>query len=284
MDGAIANGSGNTADAGQNVAGTGSPAPAGTDSDPSGLAAQVIAALDQAGGGAAPATENAGGNGNAAAAPEAVVDAAAKTPVPNSVLDAKLPEQTAKPAAEAGAEKTGEDPAGSAKPADVDPADVPITDFSKVDLGLDKDVVINQQVLDSFGKVAVESGLTPRQAQALAKWQAAQENAYRESMIEAGIKEVVREWGDRAEANKKAANELVAQVDRLVGGQRFSKALGASGACCHGGFVLGLAAMARLLGEDSLGAKVDAATANSQETALEGLEAAWREARARGSK
>ncbi len=203
------------------------------------------------------------------------------------------PEQSAaEPTADASAGSRGGSPlagGGGGAPADADtaPADaevpdpdrVPITDWSTVDLGLPEGAEVDEAVLAGFGKAAVELGLTPKQARELASWQLSMITAQREALLEAGVKELARDWGGKAEANQRAVLELIARIDRLPGARGFGEALGRSGATCFPGVVRGLLAVAGLLSEDSLGGGGAAGMAAHEETALEGLENALREAR-----
>ncbi len=175
---------------------------------------------------------------------------------------------------------------GGGAPAHADPStsetpddSKPITDWSTVDLGLPDGAEVDEAVLTGFGKAAVELGLTPKQARALASWQLSMIAAQRDALLEAGVQELARDWGGKAEANQQAVLELIARIDRLPGAQGFGEALGRSGATCFPGVVRGLLAVAGLLSEDSLGGGGAAGMAVHEETALEGLENALREAR-----
>ena len=175
-------------------------------------------------------------------------------------------------------------PGGPDKDRDADafeaePDNAPITKWEDVSLDLPEVAEVDRDILDSFGKTAVALGLTPNQARALANWQLEAVAGKREALMEAGIKELSREWGSRAGANQRAVLSLISRIDRDLGDESFSTALGRSGATCHAGVVRGLLAVARLLSEDSMGKAGAGARAEHDETALEGLNNALREAR-----
>lgn len=123
-------------------------------------------------------------------------------------------------------------------------------------------------------------GLTPKQARALAQWQTGQIAKARERLLEAGHKELERAWGEDCQRNREAVLGLVARIDRMTGDDAFSRALGESGAACFPGVARGLYAVASLLAEDSTGAAAGAASSAREESPLDGLTNALREARA----
>lgn len=166
--------------------------------------------------------------------------------------------------------------------AEPDPDDAPITDWSKVSLDLPEGAEVDDGVLASFGQAAVELGLSRKQAGALAKWQLDTIAAQREALMEAGVRELNRAWGSKGEANQRAVLGLISRIDRLAGDDSFSKALAASGATLFPGVLKGLLAVAGLLSEDSMGGAGAAGMTEHDETALEGLENALKEARRRG--
>lgn len=162
------------------------------------------------------------------------------------------------------------------KPAD--PETQPITKWEDVDLGLPKDAEINQEILAQFGKQAVELGLSPKQAKALAQWNYEAGLAMRRQLLEDGTAQLKKAWGNNYEARRQAAITLISQLDRELGNDAFSKALNACGAACHAPIVLGLAHLAERLAEDSMG-KSQPDGASHTESALEGLQNALAEAR-----
>lgn len=142
-----------------------------------------------------------------------------------------------------------------------DPENMPVQDWKKVDFQFDEDVQWDKGVLESFGKQAQELGLTPKQMKALAKWQTAQAAEYRQAQIESGIAELKKEWGNRADANQKAALAFISQIDRRLqsrnpklGESAFSGAIAKCGAACDVNFIRGLHVMASMIAEDSVGA------------------------------
>ena len=161
------------------------------------------------------------------------------------------------------------------------PDDTPLASLASwegFDIGL-PDHALDPAVLQSFGRAAVDMGLTPRQARALARWQTDQIAQAQARQLEAGQKELAQAWGADAQRNKDAVLGLISRIDRLTGDDAFSRALGESGAACFPGIVRGLHAVAALLAEDSTGASPGAASAPREESALDGLTNALREAR-----
>ena len=161
------------------------------------------------------------------------------------------------------------------------PDDTPLASWDGFDIGL-PDHALDPAVLQSFGKAAVDMGLTPRQARALARWQTDQIAQAQARQLEAGQRELAQAWGADAQRNKDAVLGLISRIDRLTGDDAFSRALGESGAACFPGIVRGLHAVAALLAEDSTGASPGAASAPREESALDGLTNALREARRSG--
>lgn len=185
---------------------------------------------------------------------------------------------TATDAATANTADAGTD--ANANPAP-NPDDTPLASLASwegFDIGL-PDHVLDPAVLQSFGRAAVDMGLTPRQARALARWQTDQIAQAQARQLEAGQKELAQAWGADAQRNRDAVLGLISRIDRLTGDDAFSRALGESGAACFPGIVRGLHAVAALLAEDSTGASPGAASAPREESALDGLTNALREAR-----
>ena len=188
---------------------------------------------------------------------------------------------TATDAATANTADAGTD--ANANPAP-NPDDTPLASLASwegFDIGL-PDHVLDPAVLQSFGRAAVDMGLTPRQARALARWQTDQIAQAQARQLEAGQKELAQAWGADAQRNRDAVLGLISRIDRLTGDDAFSRALGESGAACFPGIVRGLHAVAALLAEDSTGASPGAASAPREESALDGLTNALREARRSG--
>lgn len=159
--------------------------------------------------------------------------------------------------------------------------DTPITDWSKVDLGLPEDAAIDENVLAAFGEKSVELGLTPKQAKALASWQLELARETYEAQLEAGVAELRKAWGKKADANQKAVVALLSRVDRQLGSDEFSRAIGASGAANSPAVCKGLLAIAQMLSEDAMGRGGSGDMPVKPETALEGIENAFREMRAK---
>lgn len=184
------------------------------------------------------------------------------------------PDESQKPA-EADAADGKEEPAG-AEPADPDTQ--PITKWEDVDLGLPEDAQFSPELLADFGKQAIELGLSPKQARALAQWEYQAGLSMRQQLMESGMEQLKKAWGGRYEANRKAALSLVSQLDRELGDESFSRALNACGAAYQAPIVMALAHLAGRLAEDTMG-KSQPDAASKPETALEGLENALAEAR-----
>lgn len=177
-------------------------------------------------------------------------------------------------------EKTPADntPAQPEAEKDIDPDSRPITKWEDVDLGLPEDAQFSPELLADFGKQAIELGLSPKQARALAQWEYQAGLSMRQQLMESGAEQLKKAWGGRYEANRKAALTLVSQLDRELGDDAFSKALDACGAAYQAPIVMALAHLAGRLAEDNMG-RSQPDGASRLETALEGLENALAEAR-----
>lgn len=145
-------------------------------------------------------------------------------------------------------------------------------------VSLPEGIEADADMLSGFGEAAVAAGLTRKQAQALVDWQGRFLVEQAKAQMEKGMETLRTAWGSKAEANQKKVVGLVSRIDRALGDDSFSRALGESGATRHAGVVLGLHKLAEIMAEDSLGSAAGAATEH-EETALEGLENAWKEAR-----
>ena len=159
--------------------------------------------------------------------------------------------------------------------------DAPITDWSKVKIDVPEGAAIDQALMDDFGKAAVAMGLTAKQANALVNFQLDAIARSREGLMQAGARELARDWGSRAAANQKAVLTLITNIDRQLGNDSFSRALNDCGATCLPAVVKGLLAVANLVSEESLGRGGAAAQPEHEETALEGLQNAFTAARKR---
>lgn len=176
---------------------------------------------------------------------------------------------------------------GEGKPAadPPDPADQPIGAGFKLDIEN-----ADPALAEAFTGIARDLGLTPKQAQGLARWQMDHVQAAREAMIRAGRDELAREWGGEADSRRNDALALVSRVDRelakanpKLGAQSFSSAIAAFGADCSPAFVRGLAHIAALLSEDSIGAAGGASAGDvREESVLDGLRDAFKSARKKG--
>lgn len=159
-----------------------------------------------------------------------------------------------------------------------DPDSLPMSKWDDGMVSLPEGIEADADMLSGFGEAAVAAGLTRKQAQALVDWQGKYLVEQARARMEKGMETLRAAWGSKAEANQKKVVGLVSRIDRALGDDSFSRALGESGATRHAGVVLGLHKLAELMAEDSLGSAAGAA-AEHEETALEGLENAWKEAR-----
>ncbi len=192
--------------------------------------------------------------------------------------------ENAQPEPDKDADKARPEPDKDADKADDNAADMedqPIRDWSAVDLGLPEDAAIDESALAAFGEKSVELGLTPKQAKALASWQLELARETHEAQIEAGVAELRKAWGRKADANQKAVVALLSRVDRQLGSDEFSRAIGASGAANSPAVCKGLLAIAQMLSEDAMGRGGSGDMPVKPETALEGIENAFREMRAK---
>lgn len=148
-----------------------------------------------------------------------------------------------------------------------DVLDMPISDWSKVDLGLPQDADLNPATMDSFSKMAISAKMSPRQVQSAASWYLKAAKAQQEEFFQAGAAELAKEWGLKAEANQRAALGLISQVDRMPGiDGAFSKALNFTGAINQPAIAKGLFALSQLIGEDSIGQASGVAAETRPET------------------
>ena len=107
-------------------------------------------------------------------------------------------------------------------------------------------------MLAAFGEKSVELGLTPNRQRPLASWQLELARETYEAQLEAGVAELRKAWGKKANANQKAVVALLSRVDRQLAATRFSRAIGASGAA-NSPPSAGLLAIAQMLSEDAMG-------------------------------
>ena len=171
-------------------------------------------------------------------------------------------------------------PAAQTTAAQTTKTDAPITDWSKVKITLPKGQAVDQQVLDGFGKTAVDLGLTQKQAQALVDFQLRAVNEQRERLLDAGAQELRQAWGGKIAENQQAVLTLIANIDRALGeGNKFSKALDMCGATCLPEVCQGLLYLAKSLSEDSMGRGGAAGAADRPESAEEALMAEYRKVR-----
>lgn len=178
------------------------------------------------------------------------------------------------------AEKDAGEAETDAAKKEADPESQPIADWSKVDLGLPKDAPVDANLLQSFGELAVKEGLTPAQAKATVNWQLAAIKEAQETYIAVQEKELKAAWGKNIAANQEKVIALASRIDRMKGCENFSKALAQSGAANNALVCKGLLAIANLLEEDGLNSGSQSGGDTREETALEGIEAAFAEARA----
>ena len=89
--------------------------------------------------------------------------------------------------------------AGSGMEGGMDRDDMPIEDWASVELGLPEGAA-DAAILEDFGRAAVDMGLTPRQARALARWHGGSEEAFRRAVCQTARKYlgVQYRWGGKA--------------------------------------------------------------------------------------
>lgn len=189
-------------------------------------------------------------------------------------------------AAQAGADQSPQAAGGSAEAASgasdgkaQDPASQPITDFSKVDLGFGEEDKVDPDVLASFGKCAVEIGLTSGQAAKLARWQLNAVKEARERLVGQQTQILIDEWGKSARANVRQIGDFVGRLDRIQGLEGFSRAFLESGAGDSAVIMKAMLALAKMTGEAGVG-RAAGAPAEKEETSLEFISRLYDEARA----
>ena len=198
---------------------------------------------------------------------DAVVEAPQTDAAPNEGSPAGMPE-------------AAKDADAAEPQTQTDPEAAPLTAWAADTVTMPEGVEADAELLAGFGSAAVAAGLSKKQAQALVDWQTKYIQTQAQARLDAGVQALQKAWGVRAEANQKAVLGLVTRIDRLMGDDSFSRALGESGATLHPGVVQGLHKIAQLMSEDSIGNAAGAA-AEHDETALEGLENAMRESKGR---
>lgn len=200
---------------------------------------------------------------------EAVVDAPQTDAAPSESSPAGMPDAATD--ADAAEPQTQQD-------TQADPDAAPLTVWAADTVTMPEGIEADAELLAGFGSAAVAAGLSKKQAQALVDWQTKYIQTQAQARLDAGVQALQKAWGARAEANQRAVLGLVSRIDRLMGDDSFSRALGESGATLHPGVVRGLHRIAQLISEDSIGNAAGAA-AEHDETALEGLENAFKEPR-----
>lgn len=171
---------------------------------------------------------------------------------------------------------------GQTQPSEqTDPSTQPITDWANSGVNTEG-LNFEPEVWDSFGRQAVELGLTPKQAESLARWQLDMIGERQAVIKEKNFNEIKSEWGTNAGAFQSRCNNLVSRIDRALGkGSRFSQALDATGASANADFVRGLLVIANALGEDRGSTPGQDFIKPVTEDALSGLQAAFAQARSR---
>lgn len=207
--------------------------------------------------------------------PQNLLDFASQQPQPDTQPSQAGAQGNAQ-AAQPGQTQAQQDQPGQAAPPD--PASLPVTDFSKVDLGVDP-ASLDAGMVKSFGEQAVGIGLTPLQCKALAQWQVADTEARAKAHMAEQLEILKGAWGAEFDARCHKVLEFCARMDRAPGLAGFSAAVTKSGAGANAVLVQGLYAMAQAIGEDSAGRLAHAG--RGTETALEGIQRVFAEARAR---
>lgn len=128
----------------------------------------------------------------------------------------------------------------------------PITDWAKVDLELG-DALVDGELVESYGKLACEVGLTPKQARALAHWQLdAIDSRGRQALAEQA-KILEREWGAATDANKEVVDNFCKRVARTPGLENFYEEFVRCGAAGNATMFRAMHYISQLLREDSAG-------------------------------
>lgn len=157
--------------------------------------------------------------------------------------------------------------------------DQPIADWSKVDIKIPEGLKVDEPTMAAFGDAAVKLGLTPKQAQALVEFQHNANKEFMERLYENGVKELRKDWGSKAKEHQQSVMTLIANVDRELGDNKFSKALSMCGATNFPDVCKGLLYIAQGMSEDSMGRGGAAGLNDRQETAEEALMKEWKKAR-----
>lgn len=165
-----------------------------------------------------------------------------------------------------------------AKPETQNRDDGPIVDWAQADLTIPRDEDFDKNIFDAFGKLAVEHGLSKKQAQALIDWQYGlvgearkQWEAEREKYLDGQEKALKEAWGRDAKVNQEKIVALVGRISALKGCEEFGKALGKTGAADNAAILKGLLGIANLLDEDGVAARTNATGAAREESAYEGI-------------
>lgn len=222
----------------------------------------------------ATSTQTQSGSGPAESAAEGISESAKDTALPETETE----KQTAQPdSGQADKADTDQQAQAAEKP---DPEKQPITDWSKVNLDIPKDSQIDPDVLAAFGELAQKEGLTPVQAKAAVHFQLDAIRKAQAAYLAEQEKILKDAWGADIKRNSEQVMSLVTRISRIKGLEDFPKAFDMSGAANNATVLKGLHAIAALLEEDGTGTPSGAAGGGSrEETALEGIQAVFAEAR-----
>lgn len=246
-------------------------APAAPEAQAAPAAAQAAASVEEAFG--MPAQES----------PAPSVPPAQDTPSPENPPEAPAAEPGSQ-AAPATAPATALD-ALAAPPAEQDgaPAEAtaesaPLTEWTPDTVSLPQGVELPPGVLDRFGELAVNAGLTREQAQRLVDFELGAARDIRDARMEQGRQALADAWGVNAQRNCEQVVSLMARMERVTGSDAFARAMRDSGALNSPAVIMGLHAIAGMLAEDSIGTSGQAAPAGP-ESPIQGIEAVFAQAR-----
>lgn len=162
----------------------------------------------------------------------------------------------------------------SAKSVDTqqDEDSIPIKDWNAIKdkLQLPDGLQIDQNLMEKFGKLAVEQGLSKNQAQKLISLQTQYILDAKQQQFDQGVAQLKQDWGDNAEAFRNQTLEYISKIDRMTNGT-FSNALHESGADMNPNMIKCLHTMSKMISEDAFGAGKPGASADNQKISIEDM-------------
>lgn len=201
----------------------------------------------------------------------AVINGGVQQPAPNATPNA-APNQ---PGTAPGQPNAAPNAAPNTPAADAD--HTPITDWAKVDLQLGN-AQVDGSLVEGFGAVAKECGMTPAQARAAVQYQVQAMQRMADENLAAEKQKLTQAWGKDYDANMKRVENLCNKIAQVPGCQNFKEELIRSGASSNAAVLNALHSLAQALGEDSHG-RMGLGAITGKETALQGLQAEYNRAR-----